>query len=129
LVTILSSLLSVFLAIPLLGFILVFGICKLMKKSTRNSMRLALDLTTVLFILAVHFLLIAICGKSYLWLIIVIMMLIAMAFTTIHWKIRREVVVSRVLKGIWRFNFLFFLLVYIALTFYGMIERAITYTL
>jgi hypothetical protein len=126
--TILTSVISIFFTVPVLGFIVVFFLSKLLTKNSRKSVHIALDYTTVLFIISVHFLLVTILGKSYFWLIILIIIMSGMIFSVVHWKIKGEIIFNKVLKGVWRFNFLFFFIVYIALTLFGLIERAVSFT-
>ena len=106
----------------------MFIITKLVTNNNRKSVHRALDYTTILFIISVHFLIETIWGKSLSWLIILIMILIAMVFVFIHWKVKEEIVLRKVLKGFWRFNFILFLLAYISLTLYGLLHRAIIFT-
>jgi hypothetical protein len=128
LTTILSSIISIFITLPFLGFIIVFFVTKLVTKNTRRSVHRALDYTTIFFIISVHFLIVTIWGKSLIWLIILIMILIAMVFVFVHWKVKEEIILKKVMKGFWRFNFLLFLLAYLSLTLYGLIHRAIIFT-
>ncbi|NHC39624.1 DUF3397 domain-containing protein [Bacillus sp. MM2020_1] len=127
-ITFLSSIISIFFALPFLGFLLVFIITKLVTNNNRKSVHRALDYTTILFVISVHFLIQTIWGKSLFWLIILIMILIAMIFVFVHWKVKEEIVLRRVLKGFWRFNFILFLLAYITLTLFGLLHRAIIFT-
>jgi hypothetical protein len=127
-VTILTSIISVFFTVPLLGLIIVFVSSKFITKNSRKAVHMALDYSTVLFIISVHFLIVTILGKSFFWLIILEIILSAMLFSIVHWKVKGEIVINKVLKGVWRFNFLFFFTVYIALTLFGLIERAVTFT-
>jgi hypothetical protein len=124
----LSSIISIFFALPFLGFLLVFIITKLVTNNNRKSVHRALDYTTILFVISVHFLIETIWGKSLFWLIILIMILIAMIFVFVHWKVKEEIVLRKVLKGFWRFNFILFLLAYITLTLFGLLHRAIIFT-
>lgn len=124
----LSSIISVFFTVPLLGFIIVFLLSKLITKNSRRSVHKALDYSTILFIISVHFLIVTILGKSLFWLIILIMILFAMVFVVIHWKAKGEIIFNKVFKGFWRFNFLFFFLAYITLTVFGLIHRAVMFT-
>jgi hypothetical protein len=128
LITFMSSIISIFFTIPFLGCIIVFFITKLVTNNTRKSVHRAIDLTTILFIISVHFLIVTIWGKSLFWLIILIMILIAMIFVFVHWKVKEEIVLKKVMKGFWRFNFILFLLAYITLTLYGLIHRALLFT-
>jgi Protein of unknown function (DUF3397) len=109
--------------IPLLGYIIVFVISKLLIKNHRKSVKIAIDVTTLLFVLADHYFIMAIWGKSLFWLILLIMIIIAIAFVFAHWKINHEIQFIKVFKGFWRFNFLFFGIIYILLLIYGLILR------
>jgi hypothetical protein len=77
---------------------------------------------------AVHFLLITIWGKSFFGIILLIVLVIAMIFVVIHWKLKGEIIFTKVFKGFWRFNFLIFFLAYISLTVYGILRSALTFT-
>jgi len=124
----LSAILTVFFILPILGSILVFCVIKLITKKSRNSLHKAVDYTTLLYIISVHFLLLTIWEKSFIWLIILIMIVIAMVFVIVHWKVKEEIVLKMVVKGFWRFNFILFFLAYITLTLYGIIQGAVIFT-
>ncbi|MEH7334930.1 DUF3397 domain-containing protein [Neobacillus drentensis] len=126
--SIISTILTLFITLPFLGLLVIFLIFKLVTKNTRKSVHKALDYTTVLFIFSVHFLILTIWDKSLFWLIILIMIVIAMMFVLVHWKVKEEIIIKKVMKGFWRFNFILFFLVYISLTLYGLIHRAFTFT-
>ena len=126
--TIFSFVLTVFFAIPLSGTILVFTVFKLFQKTTKKALHMALDYTTILYIISVHFLIITLWEKSFFWLIILVMLVIAMVFVFVHWKVKEEIIVKRVWKGFWRVNFILFFFVYFVLTFYGLVSRAITFS-
>ncbi|MGG3562019.1 DUF3397 domain-containing protein [Neobacillus rhizosphaerae] len=126
--SILSSVLTVLFTLPILGSILVFLFGKVITKNTRRSLHIALDYTTFLYIISVHFLIVTIWKISLFWLIILIMIVIAMIFVLLHWKVKEEIILKKVLKGFWRFNFMLFFLVYIALTFYGLISSAVNFS-
>ncbi|MBM7654079.1 DUF3397 domain-containing protein [Neobacillus cucumis] len=126
--TIFSSVLTLFFALPILGTILVFIVIKFILKSTKRSLHLALDYTTFLYIISVHFLIVTLWGKSFFWLIILVMLVLAMVFLLVHWKVKEEIIVKRVWKGFWRFNFILFFAAYFLLTFYGLVSRAISFS-
>jgi hypothetical protein len=123
-----SSIITIFLTVPLFGFFIIFVINKLITKNARKSFHKALDYSNILFILAVHFLLITIWGKSFFWWILLVLMIIAMVFVVIHWRIKGEIIFTKVFKGFWRFNFLIFFLAYISLTLFGILRSAVTFT-
>lgn len=118
-----SSIIATFVTIPLLGYIIIFIISKLLTKKHRKSVRIALDVTTLLLIICVHYMIIAIWEKSLLWLILIILLLTASVFVVLHWKIKHEIVLIKVYKGFWRFNFLLFSFLYIVLLIYGLVVR------
>ncbi|WP_285858819.1 DUF3397 domain-containing protein [Neobacillus niacini] len=127
--TIVSNILAFLFIMPFAGFLAVFIIGKLVTKNTRRSVHYALDYSAVFFIFSVHFLLKTIWGNSFFWLIILILILTAMVFVIVHWKVKQDINLKKVMKGFWRFNFLLFSLVYIGLTIYGLIHGALTFTL
>ncbi len=127
-ISILSTVITLFLSIPILGLFLIFMAVKLISKDTHRSVHMALDCSTILFIISVHFLLKTIWGHSFLGFILLVMVLIAMGFVLVHWKLKGEINFKKVIKGFWRFNFLFFFLAYLSLTLFGLVFRAITFT-
>lgn len=118
-----SSIIATFVTIPLLGYIIVFVICKLVTKQHRKSVRMAIDVTTLLLILAVHYFIIAIWDISLLWVILLIMLFVAVIFVIVHWKIKHDIQFSIIFRGYWRFNFLLFSFFYIILIVYGLFYR------
>ena len=75
-----SSIIATFVTIPIFGYIIVFIVSKLLTKKHRKSVGIALDVTTLLLIICVHYLIIAIWEHSLLWLILIIMILTAAVF-------------------------------------------------
>ena len=120
---VISSIIATFVTIPLLGYIIVFVISKLLTKNHRKSVKIAIDITTLLFVISDYYFIKAIWGISLFWLILLIMVMIAIAFVFAHWKINHEINFIKVFKGFWRFNFLFFGFIYILLLIYGLILR------
>ena len=50
---VISSIIATFVTIPLLGYIIVFVISKLFTKNHRKSVKIAIDITTLLFVISV----------------------------------------------------------------------------
>jgi hypothetical protein len=126
-VTILSSFLAFLLAtmitLPILGLILIFITSLKVTRNKKRSLHLSIDITTVLFIFSVHTIAFVIWEQSFTWIILTIILLTAMGFVVLHWKVFEEIQLKRVFKGFWRFNFLLFGLSYFGLTIYGLINR------
>ncbi|WP_449619290.1 DUF3397 domain-containing protein [Robertmurraya sp. Marseille-Q9965] len=117
-----SNIAAIFVTIPILGYILIFVISKQITKHHRRSVRYALDGSTVLFIISVHFLIMTIWEKSFLWLIILLMLVIGVAVAFLHWKVKQEIDYNRVFRGFWRFNFLMFFSAYVILIIIGIVQ-------
>ncbi|MGJ7922501.1 DUF3397 domain-containing protein [Neobacillus sp. LXY-4] len=118
-----SHVIAAFVTIPILGYLCVFFISKPLLKNHRKAVHLAIDFSTVLFVLAVHHLILVIWEVSYLWLIFLLMIIVALIFVIIHWKTKHEIVFLPIIKGFWRMNFLIFFTTYLVLLVVGLIQR------
>jgi uncharacterized BrkB/YihY/UPF0761 family membrane protein len=96
-------------------------VVKLIIKNHRKSVRIAIDFTTLLLIISVHYFIMVIWKFSLLWVILLLMIIVAIIFVMVHWKIKQEINFSKLFKGFWRFNFLLFSLIYIILLLYGLL--------
>ncbi|MBX9972294.1 DUF3397 domain-containing protein [Bacillus sp. CMF12] len=121
--TVFSSLIATLVTIPLLGYLAVFIISKQITKKHKRSVHIALDVSTLLFILAVHYLIIVIWDKSYLWMIVLSLLITAVTFIIMHWRIKQEINLRVLFKGFWRFNFLLYFTAYIVLMLIGLVQR------
>lgn len=117
----LSSIIATFVTIPLLGYIIVFMVVKLTTKKHRKSVHIAIDITTFLLIISVHYMILAIWHISLLWVIFLLMIIMAIIIVMVHWKVKQEIHFTKVIKSFWRINFLLFGLFYIILLLYGLV--------
>jgi hypothetical protein len=118
-----SNFIASIVTIPVLGFIAVFIVSKLIFKNRRKAFHMAIDWSTFILILAVHHLIVVIWNHSYLWLLLLLMILVAVCFVIAHWKIKHEIVFLPIFKGIWRMNFLLFFTAYLFLVVIGLFQR------
>lgn len=125
--SIFSSIIATFVTIPLLGYLLVFIISKQVTRQHRRSVHIALDVSTLLFVISVHYLILAIWEQSYLWVIILAMLFIAIIFVFIHWRVKQEINLPLVFRGYWRFNFLLFFTVYVVLIVIGLVQSVTSF--
>jgi len=121
--TVFSSLIATLVTIPLLGYLAVFIISKQITKKHKRSVHIALDVSTLFFILAVHYLIVVIWDKSYLWMIVLSLLITAVTFIIMHWRIKQEINLRALFKGFWRFNFLLYFTAYIVLMLIGLVQR------
>ncbi len=122
--TIFSSAAALFITVPLLFYILVFTIVKQLTRNHKKALNAAIYLTTFVLVISVHFLIMAIWESSYLFVIILFMLVTAVFFTLLHWKTREEIIYGKVFAGYLRLNFLMFSFFYISLLLFGIITRA-----
>ncbi|WP_342773892.1 DUF3397 domain-containing protein [Mesobacillus subterraneus] len=118
-----SAFVATLITVPMIGYLAVFIISKQITGNHRRSVNLAIDFSTFLLVLSVHFLILTIWDRSYLWLILIVLFGLAAIFVFIHWKFKEEIVLPKVFKGFWRFNFLLFFSAYIILVVFGLIKR------
>ncbi|WP_185819773.1 DUF3397 domain-containing protein [Salibacterium salarium] len=114
--------LATLFTLPFLAWYIVYIIIVKSTKKKGKAIRMAVDITTVFFIVAVHLLIKEISGQSFLWLIFLIILTTAVLFTIMHYRAREEVEFLRLMKGIWRFTFFLFTAFYILLVCYGWVN-------
>ncbi|MFE8703639.1 DUF3397 domain-containing protein [Cytobacillus sp. FJAT-54145] len=117
-----SSILATLITVPILGYLIIFVISKQITKQHKKSVHIALDVSTLLFVFSVHYLIVTIWGKSFMWLILLLMIAIAIIFAFIHWKVKDELHFTSVFRGFWRFNFLIFSSAYLVLVIIGLYQ-------
>lgn len=118
----LSNVVAALVTIPILGYILIFVISKQITKKHRRAVQIAIDGSTLLFIIAVHYLIMTIWEISLLWAIILLILLIGILVAFLHWKVKEEIDYQKVLRGFWRFNFLVFFSIYTILLIIGVVQ-------
>jgi hypothetical protein len=121
----LSSLAALFITLPALLYFIIFIPLKIVTKNKRKAMNAAVNVTTFSLIFSIHFLILAIWNQSLFWVIALFMLITAVSFTILYWRIREEIIYPKVFLGYWRLNFLLFSVIYIGLLLYGITTRAI----
>lgn len=114
-----ASVFATFVTVPIIGYFVIFVIAKQITKKHRKAVHIALDTTTILFILSVHYLIVTIWEFSLLWLILIIMIALAILSVLLQYKMNEEVDFKKVFRGFWRFNFLLFFSAYLILICVG----------
>ncbi|MFK4998053.1 DUF3397 domain-containing protein [Bacillus sp. N9] len=110
---------------PLFLFVIIFKTMKRWLRNGRKARNIAINITTPVLIMSVHFLMMAIWARSLLWLIFLIMLISAVVFTIVYWRYREEIIYSKMMVGYWRLSFLLFSFAYIVLMIYGIASRAV----
>ena len=121
--SVIAFVLAILITIPIVGWFLLYIVTVKITKKKAYSVKLASDLSAVIFILSVYFIMYEIWHESFLWLIAIIFLSVASVYTFIYWKISEDLHIGTLLRGIWRFNFLFFFVLYFALSIYGLVVK------
>ncbi|WP_071459348.1 DUF3397 domain-containing protein [Bacillus massilinigeriensis] len=114
---------ALLVTVPPAAYLLAFIASKQITGNHKKSVKLAVDVTTLFFLLAVHYLILTIWGKSFFWLLLLLLLVIGAAIAFSSWKHRQEIDYIRVFKGVWRSSFLFFALLYLILVAIGLLNR------
>ena len=117
--TVISWVVATIITLPIIGYLIVFICTKQLTKNHRKAVNFALNCSTLLFIISVHFIIQTIWDISLFWGICLLMIVLAMVVVIIHHKHKEEIHIPRVLKGIWRLNGLIFILIYCVLVIAG----------
>ncbi|WP_409253606.1 DUF3397 domain-containing protein [Bacillus sp. SCS-153A] len=121
--SIISGVAAVLVLLPFLGYFAAFIVMKQISGNHRKAVNTAVDITTFLLLFSVHFIIVAIWDKSFLWLLILVLLIGTGLLSVIHWKVKEEIVFRNILKGGWRLGFLLFSTAYLFLLFYGVAAR------
>ncbi|WP_108669795.1 DUF3397 domain-containing protein [Peribacillus acanthi] len=119
----LSFIIATLVTVPIIGYIISFIIAKQITKNHSMSVRISVDISTVLFIVSVHFLIHAIWGISMIWAILLVLIMVALAVVLVHYKVKEEIVMTKVMRGFWKLNFIIFSSAYVILLIYGLVKR------
>ncbi|WP_233254285.1 DUF3397 domain-containing protein [Salipaludibacillus keqinensis] len=114
---------ATFVTVPLLGLYLVYIVTVKITKKKQYSLKKAVDSSAILFIISVYFLVLEIWNFEMGWYIALFFLMSAVIFTIYHWKRYEDIQMKRVLKGVWRFQFVIFFFSYGLLVVYGLVFR------
>lgn len=114
---------AAFVTMPLLSFFVIYMVARKWTRKKKKSFYVAINISTVFFIVAVHFLIVAIWGKSYLWMMLILLLLLNILFAIGYWRKKGDLHIPSVLRLFWRFSFLLFFFLYFGLLGYGIFVR------
>ena len=118
-----SSLAAIFITLPFIGYIIFFISAKQFTRNHKRSVQFAMDMSTLFFVLSVHYLIVTIWDIHIFWVIMLIMIANAFVVVLVHYQVKGEIIFQKVLKGFWRVNFAFFFCAYLLLFSIGFITR------
>ncbi|KMK77108.1 DUF3397 domain-containing protein [Alkalihalobacillus pseudalcaliphilus] len=121
--TILSFLFATLATLPILAWYGIYITSVKRFKNKKRAIRLASDFSAVWFVVSVYFISYEIWSRSFFWFISLTVVLIAMIFTWVYWRVANDLVISKLFRGILRMNFIVFFLLYVVLSGYGVLYR------
>ncbi|MBM7095876.1 DUF3397 domain-containing protein [Bacillus sp. H-16] len=121
--TMIGNLLAGFIAtlitVPLIGLYLVYLISVKVTRNKVFALKVAVDVSLIFFVLSVHFFILEIWGISLIGYVLALLFLTAIGFTIAHWRMYTDVQFIRIMKGVWRFQFVLFFVLHFVLMFVG----------
>lgn len=125
--TIIHILLSVVIFFPMLIFIATYYICKRRQLSAVRAFGIASDQTTIWLFFSVPLAISGLWGVDVGSVVIMISIVIAMLFTFIEWRTKKEIEIKPLLRKVWRVFFLMLTTSYIAIWVFGLIQSIVQY--
>lgn len=116
----LRFILAAIIIFPIIAFILTLVICRKFKFNKYKAIGLASDVTTVILLFSVPIAVHSLWGQSIWILMLVVLLIIAIIFTYLDWRTKKEIEVQPLLKKIWRVYFLLLGITYFVTWIVGM---------
>ncbi|MGM9925270.1 MAG: DUF3397 domain-containing protein [Bacillus sp. (in: firmicutes)] len=116
-----SGIIAMLITFPFIGYVALFIITKQTTRNHRHAVNIALNYSSVLFVCSVHFFILEIWRISLLWVILAVVILLSMLVVAVHHKVKEEIVIPNIIKGICRINALVFIMFYIGLIGFGLV--------
>lgn len=123
----LNYLLSSVIFFPIVLFTITFFICKKLKKSRVKCFGHAADVTTFVLFFSVSLSISSLWNMSLSIIVFVIALIIAIIFTYLEWRTKKEIEVPSLLKKIWRVLFIYLTISYIVVWVIGLVQSIIEY--
>lgn len=118
---------SIAFTFPFVSLVIILVILQMLVKNKKKSILLTIDLSTIFFIISVHFHLITIFEQSYLLYMIIGLLCLLLITYYVDFKKTKKFSIKNVFKKVWRLSFLIFFLSYLSLVVYGSVSSMITY--
>ncbi|MGG2053408.1 DUF3397 domain-containing protein [Lysinibacillus pakistanensis] len=118
---------SVIIFCPILLFMIVYLIGRKVKIRGTHAFGAASDVTTFCLFFSVPLAIGVLWSVNVGVLLVMLALTMAMIFTYIDWRTKKEIEVKPLLKKIWRFQFLVLSTAYIVICVVGIIQSVIEY--
>ncbi|MGN4126324.1 DUF3397 domain-containing protein [Lysinibacillus sphaericus] len=123
----LHIIISIIIFCPLLLFIIVYLISRKVNIRGTHAFGAASDVTTFWLFFSVPLAIGVLWGVNIGALLVMLAIMLAMVFTYIEWRTKKELEVKPLLRKIWRFLFLVLSSAYFLICLVGLIQSVIEY--
>ncbi|EON73173.1 DUF3397 domain-containing protein [Lysinibacillus sphaericus] len=123
----LHIIISIIIFCPLLLFIVVYLISRKVNIRGTHAFGAASDVTTFWLFFSVPLAIGVLWGVNIGALLVMLAIMLAMVFTYIEWRTKKELEVKPLLRKIWRFLFLVLSSAYFLICLVGLIQSVIEY--
>ena len=118
---------SIVIFCPILLFVIVYLISRKVKIRGTHAFGAASDTTTFCLFFSVPLAIDVLWNINVSALLVSLAIMMAMVFTYIDWRTKKEIEVKALLRKIWRFQFLVLSTAYIVICIIGVIQSVIEY--
>ena len=118
---------GVILLCPLIVLLLTFMICRKLRIKKKYAFGFGADVTTFILFFSVPLAIHSIWEVSLFLLIIIVALLIALGFTYVDWRTKKEIDVPVLLKKIWRVYFILLSMMYLGTWLIGLSLNVMEY--
>ena len=118
---------GVILLCPLIVWLLTFIICRKLRIKKTYAFGFGADVTTFVLFFSVPLAIHSIWGMSLFLPIVIVALLIALAFTYVDWRTKKEIDVPVLLKKIWRVYFIVLSIMYLGTWLIGLSLNVMEY--
>ncbi|MFB7158936.1 DUF3397 domain-containing protein [Lysinibacillus sp. NPDC056232] len=123
----LHIIISIIIFCPILLFVIVYLFSRKVKIRGTHAFGAASDVTTVCLFFSVPLAIGVLWNVNVSALLVTLAVVMAMIFTYIDWRTKKEIEIKPLLRKIWRFQFLVLSTAYIVICIVGVIRSVIEY--
>lgn len=124
---IIHILLSVLIFFPILVFLGTYLICKRRKISKVRAVGIASDQTTFWLFFSVPLAITGVWDIHIGMMLIMFAIMIAMVFTFVEWRTKKEIEIRPLFRKVWRVYFLMLTITYAAVWIIGLVHSVVKY--
>ncbi|WP_274309368.1 DUF3397 domain-containing protein [Solibacillus daqui] len=115
----LQFMLATIIIFPIIAFLIMLIVCRILKFNKQKAIGLAADVTTLILLFSVPIAIRSLWELS-IWIpMLVVLLIVAIIFTYMDWRSKKEIEVGPLLKKIWRVDFLMLSLAYFTVWLVG----------